>query len=155
MSNDPNETLSGYYTQTSNGEMLPSPKLEKQDMERAAAMKKVRSHRSKAMDMLSNNTVLICDTDIRDRLQISDNLKKDGYVVFVAKTASECEKIMSSIPLKAIIADIDFPGVEIIKKISMNGAKLILSGDPGVARSAFPEAEVANELDQIILAVEA
>ena len=47
----------------------------------------------------------------------------------------------------------DFPGIDIIRKISGNGRKLILSGDPGVARSAFPEAELASELDQIMLAV--
>lgn len=153
MSQDPNETMSGYYTQTSGGAMLPSAKLKQQDLEREEAMEKVRSHRTKAMNMLSNNTVLICEIDIKDRIQISDNLKKDGYIVFIAKTASECEKIMSSIPLKAVIADINFPGVEIIRKISGNGTKLILSGDPGVARSAFPEAELASELDQILLAV--
>lgn len=154
MSDDPLETISGYYMQTSSGEMLPSSKLKRQDEEREEAMQKVRAHRTKALDEFSNNTVLICGTDIKDRLQISENLKKDGYVVFVARNASECEKIMSSIPLKAIILDVDFPGVEIIKKISGNGTKLIISGDPNIVRSAFPDAEAANELDKIIHAVE-
>ena len=153
MSNDPLETLSGYYMQTSSGEMLPSAKLKRQDAEREEAMKEVLAHRSKAMSALSDNTVLICGTDVKDRLQISDNLKKDGYIVFVARNARECEKIMSSIPLKAIISDVGFPGVEIIQSHA-NGTKLIISGDPNIIRSAFPDAEVANELEKIIHAVE-
>lgn len=143
------ETLSGYYTRTSDGQVMPSAKLAKQEEEREEAMERVRGHRRKALTNMEENAVLVCDPDIKDRLLISDNLKKAGYLVFVAKDARECEKILKSIPVKAVIVDTKFQGLEVIRKVN-GSTKIILSGDPGVAHAALPGAEhVADALDAV------
>lgn len=149
------ETLSGYYTTTSDGQMMPSAKMVKQDREREEAMKKVHSHRKKALTSLEENAVLVCDPNIEDRRIISDNLKKAGYLVFVAKDCKECEKILESIPVKAVIVDTRFEGLEVIRKVN-GSTKVILSGDPGIAHAALPGAEhVASALDAVAAVIEA
>jgi len=147
------ETLSDYLTATSAGEMMPSAKLVKQDLEREEAMRKVSGHRKKALTSLAGNTVLVCDPDIEDRLLISENLKAAGYLVFVAKDCKECEKILESIPVKAVIVDTRFQGLEIIRKVN-GSTKIILSGDPSIAHAALPGAErVASALDAVAAVV--
>ncbi|KKN17339.1 hypothetical protein LCGC14_0966900 [marine sediment metagenome] len=149
------ETLSSYYTSTSDGQMMPSAKLVKQDLEREEAMTKIRVHREKALTAMEGNTILVCDSDIEDRLLISENLKRAGYLVFVAKDCKECEKILRSIPIKAVIVDTKFQGLEIIRKVN-GSTKIILSGDPGISHVALPGAEhVAGALDAVAAIIEA
>lgn len=149
------ETLSGYYTRTSDGQVMPSAKLAKQEEEREEAMERVRGHRRKALTNMEENAVLVCDPDIEDRLLISENLKKAGYLVFVARNCKECEKILGSIPVKAVIVDTKFEGLEVIR--SLNGSiKIILSGDPSVIHVALPGAEhVAGAMDAVAAVIEA
>lgn len=143
------DTLSGYFTNTSDGQMMPSQKLVKQDKEREEAMDKVQGHRKKALTAFEGNTVLVCDPDIKDRMLISENLKKAGYIVFVATDCKECERILSTIPIKAVIVDTHFQGVEMIRKFN-GSTKIILSGDHNVSNAAIPDAErVAGALDAV------
>ncbi len=152
---DGRETLSSYLTSTSDGQIMPSAKLVKQDMEREEAMTKVRGHREKALTAMEGNTILVCDSDIKDRLLISENLKKAGYLVFVAKDCKECEKILRSIPITAVIVDTKFEGLEIIRKVN-GSTKVILSGDPSISHVALPGAEhVSGALDAVAAIIEA
>lgn len=149
------ETMSDYFVSTSDGRMMPSEKLVKQDLEREEAMEKVTGHRKKALTSLAGNTVLVCDPDVKDRLLISENLKKAGYIVFVAMDCKECEKILSTIPIKAVIVDTHFRGVEMIRKFN-GSTKIILSGDDNLSHAAIPDAErVANALDAVAAVLEA
>lgn len=143
------ETISSHLSLNSAGEVMPSAKMVRQDLEREEAMTKVRVHREKALTAMEGNTILVCDSNIGDRLLISENLKKAGYLVFVATNSKECEKILRSIPVKAVIVDTKFQGLEVIRKVN-GSTKVILSGDPGVAHAALPGAEhVVDALDAV------
>lgn len=143
------DTLSGYLTSTISGQMLPSAKMVRQDQEREEAMRKVSGHRKKALTSLEANAVLVCDPNEEDRRIISENLKKAGYMVFLAANREEFEKILRSIPVKAVIVDTGFQGLEIIRKLN-GSTKIILSGDPAIVRTALPNAEhVAGALDAV------
>ncbi|MEE9585430.1 MAG: hypothetical protein V3W09_00850 [Nitrososphaerales archaeon] len=149
------KTLSDYYTSTAEGKMMPSAKLVKQDREREEAMDKIQDHRQKALTVFEGNTVLVCDPNIKDRMLISENLKKAGYIVFVATDWKECERILKTIPVKAVIVDARFQGVEMIRKIN-GSTKIILSGDDNLANAAIPDAErVTSALAAVAAVIEA
>ena len=149
------DTLSGYFVNTSDGKIMPSQKLVEQDKEREEAMDKIQGHRKKALTAFEGNTVLVCDPDVKDRMLISENLKKAGYIVFVAIDWKECERILRTIPVKAVIVDTRFQGVEMIRKFN-GSTKIILSGDDDLSNAAIPDAErVATALDAVAAVLEA
>lgn len=149
--NDGMGTISSYYDMNAGG-MVPSQKLQNQEQERKEKMDGIRRQKKKSMATFAKETVLICDLDIQDRLQISANLKKEGFVVFVAKNMDECRNILESIPVRAIIADINFPGVDMLTSVNGN-TKVIFSGNGEIAEVAFPNAEKVHTPDEALAAV--
>lgn len=133
------KTMSGYFDLSDSG-MVPSQKLMRQEAERKAAMDEIRGHRKKAFNKLAGRGVLVCDPNLEDRSLIVENLKSKGYIVFTANDQKECERILSSIPIHAIIADAKFSGVELIGKANGETLKIVI-GNPNIAEIALSGVE--------------
>ncbi len=54
------QTLSGYFA-LSEGGMVPSQKMKRQEAEREEALAELKEHRKKAMETLSGLGVIVCD----------------------------------------------------------------------------------------------
>lgn len=150
--NDKMKTMSGYFDLSESG-MVPSKKLVRQEAERKAAMDEIKSHRKKAFSTLAGRGVLVCDSNSSDREIITQNLKKEGYIVFTAKTPKECETILSSIPIHAIIADVNFPGVELIGRANGETLKIVIAGNANLAEIALAGVEKVACLTEAVEAI--
>jgi CheY-like chemotaxis protein len=150
--NDKMKTMSGYFDLSESG-MIPSQKLVKQEAERKAAMDEIKNHRRKAFSTLAGRGVLVCDSNPSDRKIIVQNLKKEGYIVFTAQNQKECEAILSSIPIHAIIADVEFPGVELIGRANGETLKIVIAGNANLAEIALAGVEKVGCLTEAVEAV--
>ena len=150
--NDKMKTMSGYFDLSESG-MIPSQKLVRQEAERKAAMDKIKNHRRKAFSTLAGRGVLVCDSNSSDRKIIVHNLKKEGYIVFTATNQKECETVLSSIPIHAIIADAKFPGIELIGKANGETLKIVIAGNANLAEIALAGVEKVACLTEAVEAI--
>ncbi len=128
------QTLSGYYA-LSKGGMVPSQKMKRQEAEREEALAELKEHRKKAMETLSGLGVIVCDTNPEHRKKIVKTLQEKNFLVFTAMDEKEFQSILASVPIRAIIADRNFPGIEVIE--SAGDTMKIIIGDSNIIQNAL------------------
>ncbi len=128
------QTLSGYYA-FSKGGIVPSQKMKQQDAEREEAMAELKEHRKKASETLTGRGIIVCDMDKESREKIVGTLREKGFLVFTAMDEKEFQNILASVSIRAIIADTNFPGIEIIQ--SAGDTMKIVIGDSNIIQNAL------------------
>ncbi|MBW1991248.1 MAG: response regulator [Deltaproteobacteria bacterium] len=61
--------------------------------------------------------ILVADDEMSIRLLYSEELKEEGYEVYLASNGKEALEIVEKVPLDLVILDIKMPGIEALRQI--------------------------------------